>query len=636
MDKTIEVINVSNITKTYKKRGGIVEAVKKVSFNVNEGEIYGLIGPDGAGKTSIIQMLAGVLKITSGSAVIANTDVSKKPNYIKEIIGYMPQGLGVNLYDNLTVSENIDFFKNLRNIPVDVYKNNREELLTTTRLKPFLDRKAKNLSGGMRQKLALICTLIHLPNIILLDEPTTGVDPISRRDFWQIIHKLVQDKKLTVLLTTSYLDEAERCHRISLIHEGMIIAEDDPENLKKSAKGHFFTIIAENQKDAYEVIKGLQNIYSVEIFGEIIKVSSALILNELQEILQDKNINLQYIREIEPTLEDVFLQKTSKVDEIIFKLEKKIEKSGILNDIIECKNVTMQFGNFTAVNNVNLNIKKGEIFGLLGPNGAGKTTLIKIMCGLLEPTKGDISVAGYNIKTDKKLIWNNIGYMSQHFSLYANLPVIENLKLYAGLYNVKEKSFDYILKPLGLGDYINSLPKSIPLGIKQRLSLACALLHNPPVIFLDEPTSGVDPIARKLFWDIIFKLSRENEVTIIISTHYMTEAEHCDRLGLMHQGKLLKADTVKALKEFSEKLSGTLLSLKLSDYRKVYDKILEQYPNAFLYGSRIQLRTKSVEEDKGNIERLLISLGLKNYEIIRQPITMEETFIDFIRNAENE
>ncbi len=635
MDKTIEVINVSSIAKNYKKRG-VVEAVKDVSFKVNEGEIYGLIGPDGAGKTSIIQMLAGVLKITSGSAVIADIDVKKNPEHVKKIIGYMPQGLGINLYDTLSVNENIEFFKNLRTIPEEVYLKNKEELLTTTRLKPFLDRKAKNLSGGMRQKLALICTLIHLPDIILLDEPTTGVDPISRRDFWQIIHRLVQEKKLTVLLTTSYLDEAERCHRISFIHEGEIMAEDNPENLKKSAKGHFFELIVNKQNEAYDLFKNSKQTNSVEIFGEIIKLCSDLSLDELNTILTDNKISVLSIKEIEPTLEDVFLQKTSKKEEITFKLERKVKESLELMDMIVCKNVTMQFGNFIAVNNVVLNIKKGEIFGLLGPNGAGKTTLIKIMCGLLEPTKGDISVAGYNIKTDKRRIWNNIGYMSQHFSLYANLPVIENLRLYAGLYEVKEKSFDYILKPLGLELYIKSFPKSVPLGIRQRLSLACALLHNPPVLFLDEPTSGVDPIARKMFWDIIYKLSRENGVTIIVTTHYMSEAEHCDRLGLMHQGNLLKEDSVKALKEFSEKLSGSLLSIKVPDYREVFDKILEEYPGAFLYGSRIQLRTKRLKEDKEKIEHLLMDLGLKNYDIAKQPITMEETFIDFIKNAENE
>lgn len=633
MDKTIEVINVNKITKNYKKRG-IIEAVKDVSFKVNEGEIYGLIGPDGAGKTSIIQILAGVLKITSGSAYILNIDIAENPDHIKEIIGYMPQGLGVNLYDNLTVNENIEFFKNLRYIPNEIYLKNKEELLNTTRLKPFLDRKAKNLSGGMRQKLALICTLIHLPNIILLDEPTTGVDPISRRDFWQIIHRLVQNKKLTVLLTTSYLDEAERCHRISLVHEGKIMAEDNPDNLKKNAKGHFFELIVDKQNEAYDFLKNSKNTYSVEIFGEIIKLCADLLMDELNGILTKHEIKVLSMKEIEPTLEDVFLQRVSKKEEISFKLDRKVKESQVLEDMIICKNITMQFGNFTAVNNVNLNIKKGEIFGLLGPNGAGKTTLIKIMCGLLEPTKGEISVASFNIKTDKRRIWNNIGYMSQHFSLYANLSVIENLRLYAGLYEVKEKSFDYILKPLGLEDYTKSFPRSVPLGIRQRLSLACALLHNPPVLFLDEPTSGVDPIAREMFWDIIYKLSRENGVTIIVTTHYMSEAEHCDRLGLMHQGSLLKSDSVKALKEFSEKLSGFLLSIKVPDYREVFDKILVEYPDAFLYGSKIQLRTKMVNEDTEKIEHLLMNLGLKNYEIAKQPITMEETFIDFIKNAE--
>jgi len=558
------IIQVENLTKVYEK----IKAVCNVSFDIKRGEVFGLIGPDGAGKTSIIQILAGVLSASAGKVIVAGVDVIKNPENVKDIIGYMPQGLGLNLYDNLTVEENIDFFRGLRKIPQDIFEKNKKLLLEITRLSPFLDRQAKALSGGMRQKLALICTLLHLPDIILLDEPTTGVDPLSRQDFWDIIYSLVKERKITVLLSTSYMDEAERCHRVALMHECKFIFEGEPDKIGN--------------------------------------------------------------------LEDVFIEKISgKKDYIDLSLYKD-KKSNESNEFtIVCDSVSKVFGNFKAVDSVNLQVKKGEILGLLGPNGAGKTTLIKMMCGLSEPTTGKITVAGFDVHKEREKVWPIIGYMSQKFSLYKDLTVIENIKLYAGLYGVKNHNYFEIIKFLGLEGLENRLTKDIPFGMRQRVSLACAIFHNPKILFLDEPTSGVDPVARRKFWEIIYKLSREKGTTIIVSTHYMDEAEYCDKLGLMHKGRLIAEGTPEELKEKAKKLSGSLIQVKSKDFYNLYNVLKNKFKNINIYGKRIFIRSFSPEEDIKLLEDILKSLRISDFEITQISVPLQEAFVDFIRASEN-
>jgi ABC-2 type transport system ATP-binding protein len=560
MDKTLgsPVITVKNLSKVY----GKLKAVEEVSFEVEKGEVFGLIGPDGAGKTTLIHVLAGVLEPSSGEAYINGINVVKEPEKIKKLIGYMPQGLGLNLYDNLTVEENIKFFKDLRLISEDTFQKNKEILLEITRLKPFLSRPAKALSGGMRQKLALICTLLHLPEVILLDEPTTGVDPLSRQDFWEIIHTLVQEREITVLLTTSYMDEAERCNRIALIHKGKLLLQDKPEN-----------------------IPDLEGAFISAISGERPKP---------------------------------FLKKSSSFS------EKEI-------NILICNRVSKLFGKFRAVDRVSLEVKKGEILGLLGPNGAGKTTLIKMMCGLLPPSEGEIFISGNNVEKEKVKVWRLIGYMSQKFSLYKDLTVLENIKLYAGLYGVKNENFGELLEKLGLLGWEGRLVKDIPFGIKQRLALSCAVLHKPLIVFLDEPTSGVDPVARRSFWEMIYFLSREEGITVILSTHYMDEAENCDRIGLMNKGRLIALGTPEELKITSEKISGKLLQIRTSEFREVFKKLKSGFPNLSLYGNKILLRTFSPEKDKEKIEEVLTEEGKFKIEISQTLPSLQETFIDFIK-----
>jgi ABC-type multidrug transport system ATPase subunit len=654
------VIKVEGLYRYYGRRKK-VEAVSDVSFAVSRGEVFGLIGPDGAGKTSIIQVLAGVLKLSGGKASVSGIDVKHDPEGVKEIVGYMPQGIGLNLYDNLSVKENIDFFRDLRNVPRQVFERNRKELLEMTRLAPFLNRKARHLSGGMRQKLALICTLIHLPDILFLDEPTTGVDPISRQDFWQIIHRLVKERQVTALITTSYMDEAERCHTVALLHEGRIIESGNPHVLKSKLKGNFFRLKATPQQEALNLLKLWEMVESSEVFGREIRLCLTATGEELSALLADHGILIEYLAPYDAGLEEFFIQllsgdgdhahpshlpaqgdtrraaffpeKAKQEKATFFPAKAKQQEAGT-GTIIECSTVSRRFDSFVAVDRVELAVMKGEVFGLLGPNGAGKTTLIKIMCGLIDPSEGAVRVAGFDVATQRHKVWSSVGYMSQRFSLYRDLTVLENLRLYAGLYAVRKMDFGKVTIPIGLSGLEKRLTRDLPLGIRQRLALACALLHDPPVLFLDEPTSGVDPVARRAFWEIIYRLSKESGVTIIVSTHYMDEAEHCDRLGFMHKGRLIASDTPSNLKSFSENRSGSLISLRNSDFRRAFDLLTAIFPHATLYGDHIRFRTFDPEADKKKAVDYLQKAGMTGVHAEQQPLPMQEAFIDYIMATE--
>ena len=531
------IISAINVSKIYKGKSPAT-AVSDLSFDIMPGEIFGFIGPDGAGKTSIIQMMTGVANATEGTISVAGFDPLTQSDEIKDIIGYMPQGIGLNLYDSLSVQENINFFRDLRQIPADVFNANSKKMLHMTRLEPFLSRQAKNLSGGMRQKLSLICTLVHLPDIIFLDEPTTGVDPRSRQEFWQIIVDLVEERHVTVILSTSYMDEASRCHRVALMHEGRIIRQGTPAELRSLLDGKMVSFSVEPQYKALTLLQKYPGVVDPQLLGERVKMRLLTDSKETREYLEAEDIHCGEVEEVRTSLEDIFVQLTSK-NKLSASMPFDSSKVPARQSVVSCENVTIQFGDFKAVNDINCNIYSGEVFGLLGPNGAGKTTLIKSMCGLLRPSSGKIITAGYNVSEQRQNVWDSIGYMSQRFSLYRDLTVRENIDLYKGLYNVAGVNDEKLLETIGLAALANRPAGKLPLGIRQRLSLICAVLHEPPVIFLDEPTSGVDPVARRDFWNIIYQLARELGKTVLVSTHYMDEAERCDRLILMDQGRLV-------------------------------------------------------------------------------------------------
>ncbi len=633
-----KVIQVNGLQKQY-GRMRAVQAVKGVSFAVEKGQVFGLIGPDGAGKTSILQILAGVLRANGGKATLAGIDVIDKPEQVKNIIGYMPQGLGLNLYDSLTVEENITFFRELRQLPESRFRKNRDRLLAMTRLAPFLKRPAGKLSGGMRQKLALICTLIHLPDILLLDEPTTGVDPISRRDFWTIIHELVSSRNITVLLTTAYMDEAERCYRVALMHEGKVMAHGTPKELTDDIGGRTVALSGSLPDNIMQLLASWPGVESTALLGSEIHILLATSGENLDVFLSAHGVQGVKIRSTIPGLDDVFIHRVMEKGDTLRETI-RIESSSIAasqetGSRLEIHNLSCRFDDFVAVNSVSLDIYAGEIFGLLGPNGAGKTTLIKMLCGLLPPSEGKAEVAGFDVTKNTLRLREHIGYMSQKFSLYRDLSVMANLNLYAGLYGLprqqRETNKASLLNSLNLERYSTRLTGSLPLGIRQRAALACALLHEPPVLFLDEPTSGVDPIARRQFWETVHLLAQQKGVTVLMSTHYMDEAEHCDRLGLMHHGSLIAVDSPANLRSRALQKSGSMLAVETDDFSTAFAVLHKLFPTAMLYGTRIQWQSPHPVLDLEQAQKILSDKEIEA-EVSQQDLTMEEAFVSFIQS----
>jgi ABC-type multidrug transport system ATPase subunit len=575
---------VQNVAKSYRQ----VPAVKGVTFALERGEVFGLLGPDGAGKSSIIQMLTGVLTPSQGEIQIAGRDVVAAPESVKALIGYMPQGLGLNLYDALSVDENIDFFGDLREVPTEKFQLHKAELLKITRLERFRDRPAAQLSGGMRQKLALCCTLIHFPEVIFLDEPTTGVDPLSRRDFWTIINRLVVEQGTTVLLTTSYLDEAERCHRVAFLHQGRIIAQGRPADLQPQAG-----------TDSPEHPRGLE-----EVFIRALERESGEQAPPLSPPPTPREAPANCVPE---------------------------------RPIIRVENLTKKFRAFTAVDHVNFQVSAGEIFGFLGPNGAGKTTLIKMLTGIFPPSSGRAWINGEDIREAGQRLKLQLGYMSQKFSLYRDLTARENLQLYGGIYRLSatelQSRIPEILALADLEGWEEKLAIDMPLGIRQRLALGCAILHRPRLVFLDEPTSGVDPLARRTFWQIIRELATAG-VTILVSTHYMDEAQLCQRLALMHQGRLVAVGTPEELRAQAEAGLGRLLEVGTRDFRQALLLLQQEYPQASLHGSRIHLPSRNPAADRQQVRQLLAQAGVSVEHLREIPLSMEDTFIYFMQAAE--
>jgi ABC-2 type transport system ATP-binding protein len=587
------LIEVTRLSKRYRR----VEALSDVTFAVRPGEIFGLLGPDGAGKSSLIQVLAGVLLPTRGAASVTGLDVGRDPEGVKGRIGYMPQGLGLNLYDDLTVGDHLEFFAELRGVPTDRFLEHRKILLDITRLALVSDRLARHLSGGMRQKLGLACALIHLPDVLLLDEPTTGVDPLSRQDFWHIINRLSSQRRITVLLATPYLDEAERCHRVALLNHGRLLALGSPDELKARL-----------------------------IVGASAQRTSAQ-MNGGQISMEDVFISL-----LAPDGEGTGHLSGHRPDAAV------TARRGEKGPAIVVDALTKRFGGMTAVNEISFTVGTGEILGFLGPNGAGKTTAIKMLTGILRPTRGRGTVAGYDILRQAPDIKRTIGYMSQRFSLYPDLTVGENLHLFARIYGLrgrrKREREDTVIEAGGLREWRGTLARDLPLGIRQRLALACALLHEPPVLFLDEPTSGVDPLARRRFWEVITGLSRERRVTVLVSTHYMDEAEHCDRLALMHRGALVAVDSPTALRSLATQRRGAVIEIAAARFRDAIGALEPHYSDLSLVGSRIHVFTHAPAADRRHIDEVLSGAGAGPAAIRNVPMAMDDVFATLIGGRE--
>jgi ABC-2 type transport system ATP-binding protein len=630
-------IRVEALCRSYRR--GRIRAVRGVSFEVARGEVFGLIGPDGAGKTSVLQVLAGVLRADSGTAQVAGVDVLRDPEAVKAVIGYMPQGLGLNLYDSLTVRENIEFFRDLRRVPREQYADNRERLLRMTRLERFLERPAATLSGGMRQKLALICTLIHLPDVLLLDEPTTGVDPISRRDFWSIIHALVASRGVTVLMTTAYMDEAERCHRVSLMHDGVIIAAGSPDDLTAGLVGQVWSVRSDHPDDVAAALRAQARVRSIAIAGGEVRVLAGAPDGDPTGMLSAAGLTGFTVEPVRPGFEDVFVERVTREGpspagappELVEAARPRSAGGAIVADRLTCR-----FGAFTAVDGVSLTVDEGEILGLLGPNGAGKTTLIKMLCGLQAPADGRAVVAGFDVRRARAELRGHIGYMSQRFSLYRDQTVLENLRLSAGLYGIprarRRARIAALLSSLGLEHLADRPPAALPLGVRQRLALASAILHEPPVLFLDEPTAGVDPVARRQFWDLVHLLAHRHGVAVLVSTHYMDEATHCDRLGFMHEGRLVGLGTPSELRARAETTGGPMLSVEAADFGHAFTLLQTRFPDVMLHGRHIRWQTARPEADRRTATEALAAAGLAA-TVETRSLSMEDTFVSVLRAA---
>lgn len=476
------IIEIKNLTKKFADNE---PALNNLNLNIEKGKITGLIGPDGAGKTTLIRLIAGLLTPTEGQILTLGLNPATQKKIINGKIGYMPQRFG--LYEDLTVIENLNLYANLREIKTDKQEEIFDKVLEMTDLKKFTQRLAGALSGGMKQKLGLACTLLGTPELLLLDEPSVGVDPISRRELIKMVKEL-SIEGMTILWSTAYLDEAHNFDSCIVLSESEIIYNGLPHKLSETTEGFEQKVI--------------------DLMGGFNPEPS-----QLAEKFELKENNCEFV--------------------------------------IEALDLVKKYGDFYAVKNNTFHIKKGEIFGLLGPNGAGKSTSFKMMCGLATPTEGTAKIMGHDILANPSKARSFLGYMAQKFSLYGDLSVLQNLKFYSGVYGLnifkRKEKIDEIIEIFHFKKYLNHDAKELPLGYKQRLSLACAVMHNPPVLFLDEPTSGVDPITRREFWHHIKALAKIG-VTVMVTTHFMDEAEFCDRISLFYRGEAIATGSPKDLK----------------------------------------------------------------------------------------
>ncbi|BBF85626.1 ABC transporter multidrug efflux pump, fused ATP-binding domain [Aquitalea magnusonii] len=614
-------------------------AVDTLDMAVRRGELYGLIGPDGAGKSSLMKAVAGVLSYEQGSLEVFGQllDSERSAEAIKDRIGLMPQGLGQNLYGDLTVEENVDFFARLRLVPRAEAAARKEQLLAITRLAAFRQRPMKQLSGGMKQKLGLVCTLIHAPQLIILDEPTTGVDPVSRRDFWAILAELIAGQGLTALVSTAYMDEASRFNRMSLLHQGRKLAEGTPAEILQQAPGSIVQCRVEPQLAAMQRLAAAWP--QCEAMGPDIRLfvpeanpdAARLQVTTLLDGLDCRQLDV-----LEPELEDVFVamlggQQGGSAAPALAAQQPQPAGQELA---IEAKGLSKRFGDFVAVGDVSFQVRQGEIFGLLGANGAGKTTAIKMLTGILPPSSGSGRVAGADMKQAGALIKSRIGYMSQAFSLYLDLSVVENIRLYAGIYGLDRKAravrLQWILDMAGLHGHENDLAAALPMGLRQRLALGCALVHQPRVLFLDEPTSGVDPLGRRAFWDILFRLSRQDGVAMLVTTHYMSEAEHCDHLALMFAGKVVADASPQQMKQQVLAEAGQLYQVRADNAAALVAPLRQAgFTDVSPYGTALHVLTPDV----ARLGAVLRDLGVQHPPQAR-PIAMEDVFVQRVSQLE--
>ncbi|AOU03756.1 multidrug ABC transporter ATP-binding protein [Legionella pneumophila] len=550
MNSSKPLVSINGVSKCFP--GNIDPALDNVSATIFEGQITGLVGPDGAGKSTLMRLICSLMMPTQGTIKVDSLNTRTDSEKIHAITGYMPQKFG--LYEDLTIIENLRLYAELRNLHGEKREEQFSTLLKFTALEPFQKRLAGNLSGGMKQKLGLACALMGEPKLLLLDEPSVGVDPISRRELWTMVQGLL-GRGMGVVWSTAYLDEAEKCDQILLLNAGKPIYHGKPGDFLQKTKDRTFQICGVSLLNRRQALMNALNTPEVidgVIQGKNIRIviGDKKIKPSLDSITREPGVHFQ---EVESRFEDAFIDSLkTKISGRSLLAEHIAEKPHSDKPIIEARKLTKRFGSFTAVSNNEFTIKRGEIFGLLGPNGAGKSTTFKMMCGLLQPTQEQAFVMGLDLKTSSSEARSRIGYMAQKFSLYSHLDALQNMRFFSGLYGLsgkrQEAQINSMIEIFDLKKHLKQNSGDLPLGFKQRLALACAVMHEPDVLFLDEPTSGVDPLTRREFWTHINGMVNKG-VTVMVTTHFMDEAEYCDRIALIYRGKNIATGTPDDLKD---------------------------------------------------------------------------------------
>jgi ABC-2 type transport system ATP-binding protein len=630
------VVHARDLRKNY----GPIEAVRGIDLDVHEGEIFGLIGPDGAGKTTTFQILAGIMEATSGMVEV----FGKPARESRSAVGYLTQTF--SLYPDLSVVENIRYVGDLRHVPPKEIGGRGDRYLQMFDMHRFKDRLAGQLSGGMKQKLSLVCALVAQPHVLLLDEPTTGVDPVSRREFWDVLAHLAADG-LTIVVATPYLDEAERCHNVALMHLGQIHQSGTPAQLRESLGMRRLEVHTADLAEAEDRLTEAEGaaIGDVQRFGDrldvIVKDPKAG-RAAVEAVLAKASIAVRDIRVADPTLENTFVARLRAMGQELHAppFPGRHPHRDVKGQIaIGAQNLTKRFGAFTAVHNVNLNVRYGEVYGLLGANGAGKTTTIKMLCGLLDPTEGTPQLAGKEGNIRSEQVRERVGYMSQKFSLYDDLSIDENLDFFGGVYGVPQNEIadkkKWVLEFSGLTGKEQQITGSLPGGWKQRVAFGAATMHEPGVLFLDEPTSGVDPLARRAFWRMINRLA-DMGTAILVTTHYLEEAEQCNRLGFMAGGELVAEGAPSAIKA---RQSGHLLEVRVDQPQRAADRLKEQMERwrVSLFGDRLHVIVDDdVETAEKQLGERLRDVGVEVREIHEESYSLEDVFIAVVEKARQE
>jgi ABC-2 type transport system ATP-binding protein len=629
------VIEVRNFDKFY----GEFQAVKQVSFDIKKGEIFGLIGPDGTGKTSTFHVLGGVMEPSAGEITV----LGDTPRKARKKIGYLTQQFSLHL--DLSIQENLEYSAGVREVSDELYHERSERYLKLMDLAKFRTRLAGQLSGGMKQKLALCCALVSTPEILLLDEPTTGVDPVSRREFWDVLAE-VSAEGVTTAVATPYLDEAERCNRVALIYDGTLADIGTPKELINKLNMHRLEIrsgkLEQLEKTLTKEISQSNGLLTdVQEYGDRLDVlvTDAEKGKQLVERkASEQKIDTPEIEVSEPSLENVFVSKLkAKADadggESKFDFrEQKTTKGAVA---IGAKDIKIHFGSFQAVKSVSLEVGYGEIFGLLGANGAGKTTTIKMLCGLLTPSGGTMTLAGAKSDLRSANLRKRIGYMSQKFTLYDDLSIQENLEFYCGVYEVpraeRKKKMNWVLDSCGLQGQEKLLTRSLPGGWKQRLSFGASVMHQPEILFLDEPTSGVDPLARRQLWRQIRQFAR-NGTAVLVTTHFLEEAEHCQRMAFMVAGEIVAQGTPSEIKASQP---GKLIMLS-TDNTQAAAQAVRQKLDAWkvaIFADSLHLNLENPDQELPAVNEVLKQNNINILNEREIPFSLEDAFIGIVQRA---